>query len=193
MALLKKFLKAPLNFEASKIMHKEEILTASKRIFNQFTEVCLQTPDEKFFALPKEKWSIAENADHLIRAIKTTQLAYSLPKFFGRMIFGKPNRSSRSYEELVEKYKLKLAQGGKATGRYIPKVIARKKFELMKEWQKRNQKYLESLELRWKDQQLDQYIAPHPLLGKITLRELCYFTIYHTEHHLNIIKTRLAE
>jgi hypothetical protein len=174
-------------------MHKEEILKASKIIFNQFTDICLQTPDEKFFLQPKEKWSIAENADHLIRAIKTTQLAYSLPKFFVRIICGKPNRSSRSYEELVAKYKLKLEQGGKATGRYIPTATGTKKVELMKEWQKRNERYLESLELKWKEQQLDQYIAPHPLLGKITLRELCYFTIYHTEHHLNIIKTRLAE
>ncbi len=174
-------------------MHKDEILKASKTIFNQFTDTCLQIPDEKFFLQSKERWSIAENADHLIRAIKMTQLAYSLPKFFVRMFFGKPNRSSRSYGELVAKYKLKLEQGGRATGRYIPKTTETKKLDLMRQWQKRNEKYLESLELKWTDRQLDQYIAPHPLLGKITLRELCYFTIYHTEHHLNIIKTRLNE
>jgi hypothetical protein len=174
-------------------MEKEEILKASKTIFNQFTDVCLQIPDEKFFMEPQQKWSIAENVDHLIRSIKTTRLPYSLPKFFVRMIFGKPNRDSRSYEELVAKYKMKLEQGGKASGRFIPKRKAVKKIEVVREWQKRNNKYLESLDLKWKDQQLDQYIAPHPLLGKITLRELCYFTIYHTEHHLNIIKSRLAE
>ena len=174
-------------------MQKEEILRASKSIFNQFTDICLQTPDEKFFFHPADKWSIAENVDHLIRSIKATRLAYSLPKFNVRTFFGRPNRNSRSYEELVAKYKLKLAQGGKASGRYIPKPNTVKRIELMKEWQKRNERYLESVELNWKDQQLDQYIAPHPLLGKITLRELSYFTIYHTEHHLNIIKSRLTE
>ncbi len=174
-------------------MQKEEIRKASKAIFNQFTDVCLQIPDERFFLQPQQKWSIAENVDHLIRSIKTTRLPYSLPKFFVRMTFGKPNRDSRSYEELVAKYKMKLEQGGKASGRFIPKTKAVKKIEVVREWQKRNEKYLESLDLKWKDQQLDQYIAPHPLLGKITLRELCYFTIYHTEHHLNIIKRRLAE
>ena len=174
-------------------MDKEEIIKRSKEIFNQFADVCLQIPDETFFFQPNEKWSIAENADHLIRAIKTTQLAYSLPKSIVKLVGGKPNRASRSYEELVKKYKVKLEQGGKATGRYIPRVSAERKFPLMQQWQKRNEKYLECLELRWKDHQLDQYLAPHPLLGKITLRELCYFTIYHTEHHLNIIKTRLSE
>jgi len=174
-------------------MDKQEILRASKLIFNQFTDFCLQIPDAEFFLQPGEKWSIAENVDHLIRSIKSTRLAYSLPKSFVRMSFGRPNRPSRSYEELVAKYKLKLEQGGKASGRYLPKTISARRMQIMKEWQKQNEKYLEALELNWQDHQLDQYIAPHPLLGKITLRELCYFTIYHTEHHLNIIKARLTE
>ena len=174
-------------------MHKEEILRTSKNVFNQFTDFCLQIPNDKFFAQPKEKWSIAENTDHLTRSIRTTRLAYSLPKFFTRLVFGKANRLSKSYDQLVAKYKQKLEDGGKASGRYIPKTRAIQKIELIKEWQRRNERYLESLELNWKDEDLDKYIAPHPLLGKITLRELCYFTIYHTEHHLNIIKQRVAE
>jgi len=40
-----------------------------------------------------------------------------------------------------------------------------------------------ALQKKWKEPQPDAYIAPHPLLGKITLRELVYFTIYHTGHH----------
>jgi len=174
-------------------MDRNEIIQASKNIFNQFTDTCLQIPDENFFLQPAEKWSIAQNADHLIRSVKTTRLAYSLPKFFIRVSFGKPNRSSKTYEELVAKYKLKLEQGGKASGRYIPKITIAKKFLLIQKWQRENEKYLESLELKWSDDQLDRYIAPHPLLGKLTLRELCYFTIYHTGHHLNIIKARLIE
>ena len=174
-------------------MQKEEIIESSKAIFNRLTEFCLQVPDPVFFQQPMEKWSIAQNIDHLIRATRTARLAYWLPKFLVRMIGGKANRNSRSYDELVAKYKLKLEQGGRASGRYIPKLQIEKKFELMKKWQKTNEKYLESVELNWKDQQLDQYIAPHPLLGKITLRELCYFTIYHTEHHLNAIRSRVQQ
>jgi hypothetical protein len=174
-------------------MYKEEIIKTSKEIFNEFSDTCLQIPDDKFFFQPTEKWSIAQNVDHLIRAVKTTRLAYSLPKIFVRALFGKANRPSRTYEELVSKYKLKLAQGGKASGRYLPKTKFTKKLSLIQKWQKENENYLESVELKWSDDQLDHYIAPHPLLGKLTLRELCYFTIYHTQHHLNIIKTRLTE
>jgi len=174
-------------------MHKEEIITASKAIFHKFSNTCLQIPDNKFFFQPQEKWSIAQNVDHLVRAVKTTTLAYSLPKIIVRTLFGKPSRPSRSYEELVGKYKLKLEQGGKASGRYLTKARFSKKLTLIQKWQRENENYLEAVELKWKDAQLDHHIAPHPLLGKLTLRELCYFTIYHTEHHLNIIKARLAE
>ena len=140
-----------------------------------------------------EKWSISQNVDHLTRAVETTKLAYSLPKILIRTFFGKANRPSRTYEELVAKYKLKLEQGGKASGRYLPKTRVSKKLTLIQKWQRANETYLEAVELKWNDAQLDHYIAPHPLLGKLTLRELCYFTIYHTAHHLNIIKARLTE
>ena len=174
-------------------MHKEEIIKASKNIFNEFSDTCLQIPDDKFFSQPIEKWSIAQNVDHLTKAVNTTRLAYSLPKVFVRMLFGKANRPSKTYDELVAKYKLKLAQGGKASGRYLPKTKFTKKLTLIQKWQKANETYLEAIELKWNDEQLDIYIAPHPLLGKLTLRELCHFTIYHTEHHLSIIKARLTE
>jgi DinB family protein len=174
-------------------MHKEEIIQASKKIFNEVSDTCLQVPDNKFFSRPSEKWSIAQNVDHLTKAVKTTRLAYALPKIFIRTLFGKANRPSKTYEELVARYKQKLAQGGKASGRYLPKTHFTKKLALIQTWQKENENYLEAVELKWKDDQLDHYIAPHPLLGKLTLRELCYFTIYHAGHHLNIIKARLTE
>jgi hypothetical protein len=33
------------------------------------------------------------------------------------------------------------------------------------------------------DNQLDTLLLPHPLLGKLTFREMLYFTIYHVQHH----------
>ncbi|HRH60621.1 MAG TPA: DinB family protein, partial [Chitinophagaceae bacterium] len=38
------------------------------------------------------------------------------------------------------------------------------------------------------EDELDVYILPHPLLGKLTLREMLYFTIYHAEHHLKNVE-----
>lgn len=175
-----------------RILDKEQILHESAAVFRQMTDYCVAVPGDLFFMMPGEKWSIAQNLAHLIISTKTTIAAYGLPKFLVRLIGGKPNRASRSYDELVEKYRAKLAAGGKAQGRYVPKKIhpSHTREQMISKWLKVTEDYLEAIRKNWTTEQFDQYIVKHPLLGKITLRELCYFTIYHTRHHLEIIKSR---
>lgn len=169
-------------------MDKEQIITATEKIFGDFTQSCNNITDSAFFKRPAaDKWSIAENVQHLIVSTNMTTLAYTLPSFIVRWIGGTPNRQSKTYEELVEKYKLKLSQGGSASGRFVPKEIKQSKDELLNQWNKAAIKYINALKNKTPESKLDSYLARHPLLGRITLRELCYFTIYHTEHHLNII------
>lgn len=152
---------------------------------------CHTLTDESFFHQPAGKWSPAQQIKHLITATDTSKLAYSLPKFMVRLVAGKPNRPSRSYDELVAKYQLKLQQGGRASGRFVPKPIPASygKEKMLQQFATSMQQIGRSMERKWKEDQLDQYLAPHPLLGKITLRELGYFTVYHTYHHLESIRT----
>ena len=37
---------------------------------------------------------------------------------------------------------------------------------------------------------LDRYRLPHPLIGKLTLRELLLWTLYHNAHHVQRIAER---
>lgn len=165
----------------------EEQLHAAAIAFNSY---CASLRDDQFFFQPEGKWSPAQQVKHLMIAADNTRLAFALPKFIVRWYAGKPNRPSRSYDELVAKYTLKLAQGGKASGRFIPKPIPASmgKQKMLEQFKRSMDKLVHAIKSKWKDPQLDQYIAPHPLLGKITLRELGYFTIHHTHHHLETIQ-----
>lgn len=171
-------------------MNKQEIIAASENIFRQFSETCSGMNDETLFARPSDKWSVAENIQHLVISTTTTTLAYSLPKFLVKWVGGTPNRMSGTFDELKEKYYKKLSEGGKASGRFIPKPIEVKygKEKLLNNWNKATVKYIAALNSKRTEQDLDNYLARHPLLGRITLRELCYFTIFHTQHHLNSIQ-----
>ncbi|HMK26581.1 MAG TPA: DinB family protein [Chitinophagaceae bacterium] len=155
-----------------------------------FLHYCSSLTEEQFFFQPADKWSPAQQVRHLIIAADNTRLAFALPKFIVRWYAGKPNRPSRSYDELVAKYKLKLEQGGKASGRFIPKPIPASygKQKMLDQFKNSMDKLVHAIQSKWKETQLDQYIAPHPLLGKITLRELGYFTVHHTYHHLESIE-----
>ena len=174
-------------------LSKEEIIRQLEAVAQQFSAFCNNINDEVFFKQPQYKWSVAQDVKHLITSADTTRLAFSLPKFIVRLYTGKPNRPSRTYEELVGKYKLKLEQGGRASGRYIPILISPKvtKKTLLNTYEMVMSRLITSININWYDPQLDKYLAPHPLLGKITLRELCYFTIHHTVHHLNSIQQRI--
>jgi hypothetical protein len=44
----------------------------------------------------------------------------------------------------------------------------------------------------WTEMDLDRCRLPHPLLGKITVREMLFFTLYHYEHHWAIVAERLG-
>jgi hypothetical protein len=174
------------------IINKAQIISGLRMATDEFASYCRSLDSNAFFHQPAEKWSIAQNITHLITSARITALAYRLPKFIVRIYGGKPNRMSRSYNELVEKYKLKLQQGGRATGTFIPKPVPATvgQENIILVFENKMITLIKAVEKNWKDHQLDQYLAPHPLLGKITLRELCFFTIYHTYHHLAIIKER---
>jgi hypothetical protein len=170
-------------------MTKQGIIAAAEKSFSEFTLYCNSIPGNDFFDKPGPKWSVAENVQHLIISTNISTLAFSLPKFIVRWISGRPNRGSRTYNQLVEKYKQKLAEGRAASGRFVPKPINEGKEKLLHNWGKATGKHLTALKNNRTERDLDNYLVKHPLLGKITLRELCYFTIYHTEHHLNIISS----
>ncbi len=138
------------------------------------------------------KWTAGQQLDHIRRSVQPVALVAGLPTWALRMLFGKANRPSRSYEALVEKYQQKLAAGYSASSRYLPpptiglaereKLIATIE-KLVRQLNRRLMKYSE--------QQLDTLIVPHPLLGKLTLREMLYFTAYHAEHHRKATENNL--
>ncbi len=46
---------------------------------------------------------------------------------------------------------------------------------------------------KWSDKNLDQVLLPHPLLGKIMVRELLFFTHFHTEHHRKGLEKKVSQ
>ena len=127
------------------------------------------------------KWTPIQQLSHIQKSVAPVKIAFTLPKFFLRVIFGKANRSSRSYDELVSNYKAKLEAGGKSTTRFLPDTSCNR-FRLLLSVEKKASVLSQKIN-RFSEQELDHFILPHPLLGKLTLREMLYFTIHHVEHH----------
>lgn len=172
-------------------MKREEIAEKLKASYKQYTDYVKElTPDEFEFE-PKGKWSAGQQTLHLIKSTKPLLNGLGLPKFIIKSKFGKANRPSRSYDELVARYKERLDQGGTATSPYVPgKVVAKDQEKLITELTDVINKMSKKIE-KWSEEQLDEFVLPHPLLGKVTTREMLYFTIHHASHHQLLIKLYL--
>ncbi|MEA5460163.1 DinB family protein [Arcicella sp. LKC2W] len=170
-------------------MTKQEIIQKLSEGFN-IVETSINHSAIDIFYQKKEKWSAAQNIQHLILSVKPLNLAFTLPNF-ALLFFGKLNRSPRNYEEMVEKYHQKLAEGNVPTGQFTPKEEDINKDELLKQFRTVNDTFLKKVD-EFSEEDLDKYLLPHPLLGKLTLREMLYFTIYHTLHHYKAILFQLS-
>jgi hypothetical protein len=46
---------------------------------------------------------------------------------------------------------------------------------------------------RWSEAELDAYRLPHPLLGRLSVREMMFFTLLHNRHHQAVAERRRVE
>ena len=170
------------------ITTKDELIDILEESNQQVTAWFKVIPAENFFTRQGEVWSASDNLDHLIKAHKLIGMAFKLPKITLRAMFGKPDRASISYEELCQNYRDEIVKGAQASGRYLPdqqtpdSEAATKKQDLLNQFSNAS-KELVAAAKKWDEKELDEYSLPHPILGKLTIREMLFFTIYHNLRH----------
>lgn len=172
-------------------MKKDQIKEALTSSYLNFTNNISSLTKDEFEYAPESKWSAGQQMEHLIKSTSPLSKGLSLPKFIIRYKFGKANRPSKTFDQLVERYKEKLALGGVASAPFSPQKIDFKQKEKLISQLQANIKSINQKLDKWTETQLDELIFPHPLLGKVTVREMMYFTIYHADHHRNLIKIYL--
>ncbi len=174
-------------------MNKEQIAELLQTYHGHFIDRIRELNDAEFCFAPEGKWSAGQQLDHIIKSAGPVNMALRLPKFILKWKFGTANRPSKTYEALIEKYNLKLKEGGRASGRFVPATVdaANKEILLTKLTSLVNK--LSRITQKHSEEALDKYILPHPLLGKLTLREMLYFTAYHVEHHRQLVEKGLQQ
>lgn len=166
---------------------KDSLLIETKKATDIAVTWYAAIPANEFFVRHGAAWSASDNVDHLIRAIRMVVLALRLPKFLLRILFGVVTRPSRSYAEVCKAYEDVLATGAGAGGVYLPEQQSptnpqKAKEILLERLTKTGQSFADAIQ-SWPEDALDQYQLPHPLLGKVTVREMLFFSIYHVLRH----------
>jgi hypothetical protein len=174
-------------------MTKPEILERLETNHNQFISYLDSLNESDFEYAFSGKWSAGQQLKHIVLSVKPLAQGFLLPRFLLKIIFGKANRPSKTYDDLVLKYDEKIKLGGRASAAFLPKVVnfseKDKLYRTLMGYLKTIKNSLEN----YTEEDFDLMILPHPLLGKITVREMLYFTAHHVVHHEQLIKLYLSQ
>jgi hypothetical protein len=165
-----------------------EILNETVVKFNRLIQDLDKTEFETNYNM---KWSAGQDLLHLVKLLRILNIAYLIPKGLLVILYGKNKHTSRSFETLQAMYKKALTGGAQSPNLYIPKpVFFEQQSELILKHSALNKKFIKKIN-KLSEEELDKYLLPHPILGKVSLRELAIFTSFHTIHHYDLLKSKL--
>lgn len=177
-----------------------QLVSELRRVHTESAEYWQGYPTPEFFTPPAPGiWSAADQVRHLTKSIRPVTSALRLPRIVLRLLFGRARTPSRSYSAMREDYHAALTLGAQA-GRFAPRPLAAvgaaaaqsRRAGIMAQ----HRSAVEALcnaAARWPERALDVIRLPHPLLGRLTVREMLAFTLYHHLHHVEVAERRRAQ
>lgn len=170
-------------------MSKSEIYSMLKSQHQELMSYLSDLNEVQMHHIQDGKWSVLQNIDHLLKSLKVVNPAVRKPSILLRSAFGKPNRAARTYEGLVKRYREKLSDGKAQSPEEYQAAPSQEmdRQEVLADYDREMQKFLKFVN-SVKDRKLDRTLLPHPLLGKLLMREVLYFMHFHTQHHFEALK-----
>jgi uncharacterized damage-inducible protein DinB len=167
-------------------MEKDRIPELLEEKYQTLISWLEQQPADHWESGPEGKWTTGQVVKHLLQSITPLNAAMSLPKFILKYKYGVSNREVRDYDSVVRRYRERLEEARGITYRRsrqmkVPSI--KEKRYLLGRLQVESKKLQYKTAKRWNDRQLNTLILPHPLMGKMPVREMVMWTAYHVEHH----------
>lgn len=144
---------------------------------------------------PDGKWTTGQQIQHLVDSLQLLNNALSYPRFLLKFKFGLCNREPRNYNTVAKKYQKKLLEN-KERAKVFNQKLKNPKLNERERLLTRLQIQSKKLQYKTKkisDKNLDTLIIPHPLMGKMTVREIIMWTAHHTEHHTKTLTMTYGE
>lgn len=171
-------------------MDKKTIVDTLEEKHQKLFDWLNATDDDLWIKGPENRWTSGQHILHLVQSSQMLNKALRYPKFLLKYKFGTSNRPSRDYNAVAKRYEERLAESQERAKEFnkdlrVPAI--KEKSQMIDDLQVLNKK-LQYKTQKFKDKHLDTLLLPHPLMGRMTLREIIMWTAHHTDHHLEILK-----
>lgn len=174
----------------------DDIVRELRRVHSESVAYWARYDAQEFFLRPTtDVWSPADQVRHLTKSVRAVATGLAAPRLLLAVSFGIAMRPSRTYSVLRADYLDALARGGRANARYTPRALepSQRGEEQRGEIMARHAAAVDGVcraLAGWSERALDRLRLPHPLLGKLTVREMALFTLYHNTHHVRVAERR---
>lgn len=168
-------------------MTKLELIKAFYDNHKEMSDYLNSLTDKQFVFSLNGQWTAGQQFHH----VYLTLLPFPkiLPsKEFILQKFGKIDRQLWSYNTVIENY---FKTSRQAPQQYLPEQVNPEQRETITTDLHKILLNIQELLGQYTDEELDYLVIPHPLLGKLTIREIFYLMTYHANHHLKLTKLNL--
>jgi hypothetical protein len=170
---------------------RDEIIAQFHDLHHQSLRFWAAFDTNTFVAPIGDGWSPADHVRHLTKVMRALTRGLLLARFKLLLRFGLTFRASRTYDQIRETYLARLPSF-RGPNPFAPKVIDA--FEDADAWRSNvivqydtTLNELTKAVTKWSEGALDHLRLPHMLIGKLTVREMLFFVLYHNLHHINVI------
>ena len=175
--------------------HAADFAAEARRIHAESIRYWTTYDTPAFFRRPApEVWAPADHIRHLNKVLRAITRGLRVPRLLLLVRFGWSRRPSRTLDALRADYAAVLARGGTA-GRYAASPLSAadatddRRATVMAEHATAVEEFAEAIR-RWSPRALDRYRVPHPLMGRLPMREIALFALLHNVHHVEVAERR---
>jgi hypothetical protein len=177
-------------------MRGTEIVSELRRVHAESVEYWRGFSTPEFFKRPAvDVWAPVDQVRHLTKSMRAMRRGFDTPKVLLFFRFGIALRPSRPLEELRDAYGARL--------RPFPRnPFAPRALDIADQNEAGRSREMQAHAAavddlcraisRWGERSLDRFVLPHPLLGRITAREMGTFAVIHNVHHVRVAEQRRA-
>jgi len=148
---------------------------------------------EKWEYAPPGKWTAGQHVMHLIQSTKPLINGLNMPALFLTYKFGKRNRPLRTYDQIINRYNERLSEvAGKVQSPFsanMPNIGVEAMDATLLRFKNLNDKLKTKTE-KLRNSKMDNCLLPHPLMGRMPIREILMWNAHHCKHHLNILNEK---
>lgn len=182
-------------FEIGEPYTKAELAAAFAQLQAESQAYLEALPLAVFFAPQGNAWTPAAHVRHLTGPPQLVGQVIRIPKIVLRVAFSSAEAQSRDFTTVRAAYLAALARGAQAPALFTPSAkppsvnLEASRMQLIGRLTEAVDRLIASVS-SWDEGALDHYRLPHPFLGRLTIREMICFLLYHHAHHVRRVAER---